>query len=237
MIKVIKPSEYFEIVKEYWIERAKFSVDQTGRFDVALSGGSTPKRLYQELAKDKRLSRKDWRHIHLWFGDERAVPPDSGESNYRMAKEALFDHVELGGAHRIESEREPLEAAKHYSNELSLLMKNSSGRPIFDLVMLGLGEDGHIASLFPNSDNLKEKLRHVSASYVESVDSWRISLTMPVILAARELVVLVTGDNKAEILKAILLDEEANYPASEIREKNNVVWFLDTSAAKCIGRR
>jgi len=208
-----------------------------GDFNVALSGGSTPKIWFDHLAENHRLDI-DWNRVHLYWGDERCVPPDNNDSNYGMTKLHLIDPIQIPktNIHRILGEKDPKEAASLYANVLlNNLTKDSI--PIFDLVILGMGEDGHTASIFPkeidlwNSDELCVVATHPTSG------QQRISITGKVINNANSVAFLVAGENKTERVKEIFDDEPhaAYYPASQVKPIHGTLhWFLDVSAAKLI---
>jgi 6-phosphogluconolactonase len=194
---------------QYFVEMAGEAVEAHGHVRIAISGGSTPKATFELLA-DPALPwrwRMPWERLDLYWVDERSVPPDDAESNYRMTREAMLDRVPLrrGQIHRIEGELEPGEAASRYESELrSSFRLEGAGYPRFDLVALGLGGDGHTASLFPHTEAIREMSRLVVANHVPQKDAWRITLTWPVINHARSVFFLVAGEDKAAILKEIL---------------------------------
>ncbi len=209
-----------------------------GVFHIALSGGSTPKRLYRALAQPERQNRIAWFNVHLYFGDERAVPASHPESNFRMVRESLLDHISIPSAniHRMDAEPEHIEKnAKDYAALLSRSMPlDSRGIPVFDLVLLGLGPDGHTCSLFPDTPILNETQRSVAPVYVERLQSWRLSLTYPVLNAARQLLFLVAGADKAAIVKQICgpsSDEHTEFPVERIHPSGQVEWHFDMLAA------
>jgi 6-phosphogluconolactonase len=181
---------------------------ERGRFLVVLAGGSTPRPVYQLLATDPALRTKvDWRRVHVYWGDERAVPPDDQRSNFRMAHEALLAHVPVPAAqvHRIRGEDGPERAAEEYDTRLRVLARSQDRDiPRFDLVLLGMGADGHVASLFPRSAALDDVRRHVAAVTGAGVDPPRITLTPPPLRDARAIVVLVSGAHKTATLRAVL---------------------------------
>ena len=198
-----------------------------GLSTIALSGGSTPKRLYQLLADPNEPFREQvsWSTIKFFWTDERHVPPDHPESNYRMANEAMLAHVPVtrDNVHRIKSENpNAAEAAEQYEAEVPSR---------FDLILLGLGTDGHTASIFPASEVLHETERLVAAPWVESLKSYRITMTLPLINNAASVVFLVSGAEKAEIVKEVLQGPK-RYPAQEVRPANELVWMLDRAAAE-----
>jgi 6-phosphogluconolactonase len=216
-----------------------------GRFAVALSGGSTPRATYALLATEEFASRVDWSHVHIFWGDERCVPPDHSDSNYRMACEALLDHVPLSArnVHRIRGEMNPEEAAADYERVLrSFFARQSRGKgigderpvPRFDLVLLGMGEDGHTASLFPGTAVLQEGTRWVVAHCVEKLGAWRVTLTLVAINAAARVVFVVSGASKAERLQQVLAGPYPSdvLPAQLVRPgSGHLLWMVDEAAA------
>lgn len=223
---------------------ARQAIASSGRFTWVLSGGSTPRRLYSLLASVRFAERVDWPHVHFFWGDERCVPPDDAESNYRMARETLLDAVKppSENVHRILGEAEPSRAAASYEQVLRELFpaRKDAAPPRFDLVLLGMGADGHTASLFPGTAPLLEKTRWVMASHVEELASWRVTLTPVVINAAAEIVFLVVGADKADRLKQVLQgkpDAEA-LPAQKIQPtRGELTWLVDADAGARLGPR
>ncbi len=178
------------------------AVQERGRFVVVLSGGSTPSRMYRNLAADPRYSRTPWARTVVLFGDERHVGPDHEQSNYRAAREALLDRVPVppDRVHRMRGELEDARASSaEYESILHGLFPDADS-PRFDLLLLGIGEDGHTASLFPETEALEESSRWVAANHVPKLDGWRITLTFPALSAAREICFLITGENKARVV-------------------------------------
>jgi 6-phosphogluconolactonase len=195
---------------------------------VALSGGSTPKLMFQMLA-DQFRDDVPWDKIHFFWSDERHVPPDDPESNYRMANEALLSHVN-GIVHRIPSEN-PDAAAAASEYEQTLVEVTKQTLPRLDLIFLGLGTDGHTASIFPGSEVLHETKRLVAAPYVEKFKSYRITMTLPLLNNGATVVFLVSGAEKAEIVKAVL-EGENKYPAQAVKPtEGELIWMLDKDAA------
>lgn len=209
-----------------------------GRFAVALSGGETPRALYRELARQQFAQKVPWRRVQLYWGDERCVPPDDPASNYGVAREAFIKHVPIAPAnvHRLEGERDPEAAALAYEEELRVLAKlerPASDVPVFDLVLLGLGRDGHTASLFPHSPALDEEDRFCIATAAPD-DAARLTVTWPVINSARRVMVLVSGADKAgivaEVFEGFRLPQAV--PAQAIAPvKGQLLWLLDAAAA------
>ncbi len=220
-----------------WQAIAAEAVAARGRFDVALAGGATPQTLYRLLAHPEWRASIDWGATHFWFGDERCVAPDHPDSNYRMAREALFDAIDTPPAqiHRIEGERAPEEAARRYEDTLRMQFAPAADDPPrLDLVLLGLGTDGHIASLFPDTPLLDESRRWVGANRVAKLDAWRISLTLPLLNAARHVVLLVSGEAKAAIVGEVLGQARTalpRYPVDRLRPAGRLEWLLDAAAA------
>ncbi len=200
-----------------------------------LAGGSTPKAAYGILARDY-AETVDWGRVHAFFGDERTVPPGHEDSNYRMAREALLDRVPVGGVHRMRGELPPDEAAASYEEELRAFF-GDEGPPRFDLILLGLGEDGHTASLFPETSALEVTDRLVVANPVLKLDTTRITLTAPVLNAARAVIFLVAGESKAEALKEVLEGDAdpRRYPAKLVQPADGPTWMVDRSAAQRLG--
>ena len=198
---------------------------------VALSGGSTPKLMFQVLA-DQFRDEVAWSRIHFFWSDERHVAPDDPESNYRMANEALLSHVPVttGNVHRIRSEN-PNAAAVASEYEQTLRDVTQQALPRLDLIFLGLGTDGHTASIFPGSEVLNEKERLVAAPYVEKFKTHRLTMTLPLLNNGASIVFLVSGAEKAEIVKAVLQGEN-KYPAQAVNPtQGELIWMLDKDAA------
>lgn len=210
------------------------AIADRGRFSAVLSGGTTPGALYRRLADDPHRGQIPWRQVHLFWGDERCVPPDHPGSNFRLADKALISRVPIppGNVHRVRGELAPQAAAQAYAAELRAFF-DASG-PHFDLVLLGLGQDGHTASLFPGSDALDEKVRPVVAVTAQYQDrpAQRVTLTPPAINAARHVLFLVSGSGKAEIVQAVLEGPPERLPAQQIRPTTGrLTWLIDAPAA------
>jgi 6-phosphogluconolactonase len=220
-----------------FIALARDAIVQSRRFTVALSGGLTPKALYSLLASAEYREKIDWPWVHLFWGDERCVPPDHPESNFRMTREALLARVHLPAEniHRMTGEIEPGQAAAAYEAELQKFFGLAGGDvPRFDLIFLGLGEDGHTASLFPGSTALEEKDRLVATAYVDRLQAHRLTLTLTVINAAAQVTFLVAGQNKVGIVKELLGSDgsTANYPAAKINPLDGrLTWLIAADAA------
>jgi 6-phosphogluconolactonase len=227
------PEGLAEAAARAFVEGAAEAIAERGRFAVALAGGSTPKATYEVLARD-HSEDVDWPNVHAFFGDERTVPPDHEDSNYRMAREALLDHVPVGSVHRVRGELPPDEAAASYERDLGQFFGGEF--PVLDLVMLGIGEDGHTASLFPETAALEVTDRLAAANPVPKLDTTRLTLTVPVLNAAREVCFLVSGAGKAGSLAEILEGDAAprQYPAKLVRPPGGPTWMVDRAAASAL---
>ena len=231
------PDEMAKAVANRFAARASEAASARGRFTAALSGGKSPVALYTLLAKAPFVSQIPWARVHLFWGDERCVPPDHPDSNYRMTREFLLDHVPIPPANvlRMPGEMDPAEAAARYEERLrEFFVTHGDGFPVFDFFLLGLGEDGHTASLFPGTRSIRESARWVVGHYVDAQKGWRITLTPPVINAARMVAFIVAGAGKAAVMKDIL---EGSFrpdtlPAQIVRPAGgDIVWMLDREAA------
>jgi 6-phosphogluconolactonase len=204
---------------------------------VALAGGETPARVYALLASDPLKNTIDWRHVHVFFGDERMVPPDDPASNYGMVQRQLLSRIPIPveSVHRIRGEASAADASKEYEAELQ---KWFNGRlPRFDIVVLGVGEDGHTASLFPGTDSLRGGSKMAIGYYVPQLKSWRVTLTLRVLLNARDTIFLAAGKQKAPVIARILgaSETQSDLPASMvISAQGTVLWMLDEEAASLI---
>jgi 6-phosphogluconolactonase len=222
-------------------ELARKSVAEKHTFSVALSGGSTPRRLYELLA-DPVLSIS-WESIRLFQVDERCVPPDHPESNYRMICEAMLSHLPIPEAnfHRMAAELEDCEgASRDYAAELRRVLQPGPGEvPRLDLALLGMGPDGHTASLFPGTAALSERVAWVRPNYVEKFKAHRLTLTLPVLNAASRILFLVAGTDKAETLRQVLDGpwRPEEFPVQYIQPASGQVeWYVDENAARLLKR-
>jgi 6-phosphogluconolactonase len=216
-------------------EKAMEAIAVYGRCTVALAGGTTPRRVYELLAEEGFSIFVDWEKVHVFFGDERMAPPDSAESNYRMANEALLSRLPIPpeNVHRIEGVGDAAANASAYESDMRALLGDTRW-PRLDLVLLGMGDDGHTASLFPYTAALDERRALVAANWVEKLGAWRVTLTAPAINAARHVLFLVTGAGKADRLREVLKGERdpARLPSQLIRpEDGTLEWFVDRAAA------
>jgi len=231
------PQELFEAAAEEVVRAAKEAVAQRGRFTIVLSGGSTPKNLYNLLATNARTVLP-WDRMFFFWGDERHVPPTDPESNYGTAEETMLSKIPVaaGNVFRIPTENpDAAAAAEAYEQTLRKFFQLGPGEiPTFDLILLGMGPDGHTASLFPGTAGLQEKSRLVIANWVDKLKTSRLTLTLPVLNAARCVVFLVSGTDKAPALHAVLKGDAPGeqYPAKLVRlSQGSLIWLLDRAAA------
>jgi 6-phosphogluconolactonase len=225
---------------EYFVARSGEAVAQKGFFTVALSGGSTPKTLFQLLADEHEPfhAQVPWSRTHFFWSDERHVPPDHAESNYRMAQQAMLSRVPVpeSNVHRVHSENPNAgEAASEYEQTLLHLTKQTL--PRLDLILLGLGPDGHTASIFPGSEVLHETKRLVAAPWVQKFNAHRITMTLPLLNNGASVLFLVSGAEKAAIVKQVL-EGPKRYPAQAIEPTHGqLLWMLDKDAADGLSNR
>jgi 6-phosphogluconolactonase len=234
--RLTTPQDLFQAAAEEVIKVATAAVTQRGRFTIALAGGSTPKNLYTLIAANASVSLP-WDKIYFFFGDERHVPPTDPDSNYRMAQECLLSKVPVPPANvfRIPAEMaDASAAAEAYEQTLRKFFALGQGEfPRFDLILLGMGPDGHTASLFPETAALQEKSRLVVANWVEKLKTSRITLTLPVLNAARHIFFLVSGADKAAALHEVLEGSAPGekYPSKLVRPKDGkLIWLVDRAA-------
>ncbi len=219
---------------------ARVCVGQRGRFVVALSGGSTPRGMHRLLASPSALTEVPWEHIHLFWVDERCVPASDPDSNLGMAWRDLLRHLPLPreNIHFVRGDYPPEEAAEEYQLELSRFFELAEGEfPIFDLVFLGMGKDGHTASLFPGLSALNEESRLAMAVKGGTPNVNRVTLTFPLLNRARQIVFLVAGREKAETVKALVQDSGPELPAARVKPlQGDVIWLLDQEAASLLAK-
>jgi 6-phosphogluconolactonase len=235
---VADPAQLARVAARTILDRASEASAARGRFRVALSGGSTPRAVHAELVRLARGEHVDWARWEVFFGDERCVPPVHADSNQRMARETLLAHVPIAPerVHPIRTELgSPVRVAETYERELaSAFDLTGRERPRFDLVLLGLGPDGHTASLFPGTTAVLERERNVVATRVEQLDAWRVTLTAPALNAARCVLFLVAGADKAAALAGVLAESgaDAALPARLVAPVDGrVEWIIDRAAA------
>jgi 6-phosphogluconolactonase len=225
-----------------FLRAARAAIAERGRFTVALSGGSTPKAIFGLLAADETAGRTklSWDKVQVFFGDERHVPPDHPDSNYHMANEALLSKVPIPPAnvHRVRAELNAARAAAEYESELRSVFGSRAGEvPRFDLIMLGMGPDGHTASLFPGSAALQERAALVSANWVEKFNRHRLTFTYPLLNAAAEVLFVAGGADKSGMLRHVLRGDPSGrtYPAQVVRpDSGRLLWLVDEAAAAAL---
>jgi 6-phosphogluconolactonase len=235
MIRVFKDLESLSMAAaELFVELADQAIASHGRFSVALSGGNTPHRLYELLATAPFGDEIQWQDVHVFWGDERCVPADDPRSNARMAHQALLDHIPLpaGNIHAVQGDLPPAQSAAQYEAEVRNFFKGQP--PIFDLILLGLGDNAHTASLFPHTPVLDEKERWVAEVYVAEQDMYRVTFTAPLINQAKQVVFLVSGAEKAHALQNVIEGayQPQEYPAQLICPAlAHPTWLVDKAAS------
>jgi 6-phosphogluconolactonase len=224
---------------QYIVRLANESVVLHGRFTIALSGGTTPRKLYGMLGDEPYRSQIDWALVDIFWSDERCVPPDSEDSNYLLAQQVLLNKIPIPAAqiHRMPADELDRDTASQaYTNAMRRVFA-TNGIPSFDLIQLGMGPEGHTASLFPHQASLHEQQRLVMPVSVPKPPPPRLTFTPPILNAAHNILFLVTGADKADAVQAVLEDEynPDEYPAQIVRPTNGeVVWMLDTKAASTL---
>jgi 6-phosphogluconolactonase len=232
-IKVLPdPAAVAAEAAERVVRAANEAVALSGKFTIALAGGSTPKALFELLASPAYRDRIDWRSVEVFFGDERTVPPDHADSNYRMARDTLLSKVPIPAenVHRMRGEIDPEEAAKEYGQ----MLKERFGDGGLDLILLGMGDDGHTASLFPGTPALRETKHRAVANPVPRLNTTRLTMTAPFINRAREVLLTVTGANKASRLSEVLEGprDPERLPVQLIAPTSGKLsWLVDASVA------
>lgn len=226
--------ELAEHAAKSFVKHSKYAIAKRGRFAVALSGGSTPRAIFAVLSAEPFKSEVEWSKVHIFWGDERNVPPDHNDSNYRMAKETLLDHVAIPAenVHRMEGELDAAEAAAKYMAGIDAFFGDEP--PHFDLIHLGMGDDGHTASLFPGTTALGATDATVVSNFVEKFNTNRITFTAPLINAARAVEFFVTGANKVDPLFEVLKGTRHPelYPSQLISPSTGTLtWLVDEAAA------
>lgn len=236
---LVAPSkaEWVELAVETILTQARQAIAARGIYTLVLSGGSTPAPVYTRLAALSTAEHLDWEKVAIFWGDERCVPPTDAQSNYRMAKQTLLDHLPLKPAHifRMMGELEPEAAAQDYEGVLEAFFHQREKR--FDTLLLGLGDDGHTASLFPGTDGLKENHRWAIPNIHPYTNTWRITLTYPAINQSRQILFLVAGSGKAAVAADCILNPQGPppYPAKQVTGLETApLWLLDADAAQNI---
>ncbi len=220
-----------EYATNHWIKIAKTSISKNNKFSVALSGGKTPLYIYEKLSQKPYIDRIDWSKVFLFWGDERQVPSDNPESNYFMAMQAGLIKIPIPKNQIFKMNT--LEKIEENSLEYEELIQNNLGKNLFDLVMLGVGKDGHIASLFPNTKALKVKDRLVTENYVKELNAFRLTITFECINNSSNIVIYAVGEEKKQIINTIFSSEEKTLPVQKIgSKKHKVTWILDSSSGE-----
>ena len=234
------PSSLSHAAAEEFLRLGSEAIAVRGRFTVALSGGSTPRPVYEQIAATWMTASAgpiDWAHVHFFWGDERCVPPDDPQSNFRMANESLIGRVPIPpeNIHPIPAMfPDPKEAAAQYEDRLRTFFSSPMGPPRFDLIFLGMGPDGHVASLFPGSAALEVKDRWIAENWIQSIEAWRITMTFPVLNQAANVVILVSGKEKARPLRQVVKGPHNPplLPAERLKPVDGRhLWLADKAAA------
>jgi 6-phosphogluconolactonase len=243
--RVRKPDYLMVVADVYALNRAavdeiktaaEAAIREHGRFTIALSGGNTPRAVYSLMAENK--DSFPWAKTFFFFGDERSVPPDHPDSNYRMVDEVLFSRAPVPAANifRVSAELGAVKAAEQYEAVVREFFDLQPGQfPRFDLILLGMGDEGHTASLFPGSPAIAETSRLVVSNWIDKLKTDRITFTFPVINSAREAMFLVAGASKAEIVKEVFITEGENYPVQRVHPREGrLLWIVDQAAASLL---
>jgi 6-phosphogluconolactonase len=225
--EIIRTRDFVADAAGFVLEQARFALGERGDFRIALSGGNTPRPVYNEFGR--RAGDLRWEQVRFTFGDERCVPADDSQSNYRMARESLFEPFAIPDKSvlRMRGEIDPTVAAQEYEDALNVLA-TQRGEVTYrhDLMLLGMGDDGHTASLFPGTLALEERVRRITANFVPKLKSWRLTMTLPIINQARVVLFLVSGDNKQAVLDRVL-GGDPEFPASRVTPENGrLVWII-----------
>lgn len=245
LVVVADPDVLARKAADLFAEIAEDAIARAGRFTVVLSGGSTPKLLYALLATEPYHSRLPWRRTHVFWGDERCVPPEHPDSNFGVANATLLNRVPVPAVrlHRMEAEREDLDtAAREYEAEIARIfaVPPTGEPPAFDLILLGLGSDGHTASLFPHTEALGETRRWVVRNYIPTLHANRLTLTAPILNRGTRILFLVSGADKAPVLREVLEGPEhtERLPSQLIRPvTGRLLWLVDRAAASQLNER
>lgn len=228
-------NELFKNAAEYICSLINYFINDFNKCTLVLSGGKTPKKLFKILSLSYRES-VNWNKVYIFWGDERCVPPDDSESNFRMANEYLLSKINVPGENifRIPAEKPPAEAAAEYEQNMRRFFGDKSF-PNFDITLLGIGDDGHVASLFPKTEVLEIKDKWAAAVYVEGLKAWRITLTYPVINNSKNILFIAAGKRKSDIIEKAFTDKKANLPVQKISpSEGKIIWFLDKESSRGI---
>ncbi|MGE3804567.1 MAG: 6-phosphogluconolactonase [Gemmataceae bacterium] len=230
----------FKAAADLFAEQASKSIAARGRFVANLSGGSTPKGVFELLGQPPYRDQVPWDKVHLWWGDERCVGPDDPKSNYHMTRLAMIDHVKIpkGNVHPVDGTLPPVDGARKYEDEIKQFF--GKDKPQFDLIFLGLGDNGHTASLWPDSPVLEEKKRLAAEAYAPEQDLWRVTLTAPILNEGRLIAFLLKGADKADVLKQVLEGpyQPKTLPAQLIKPTSGELrWLVDEAAAAKLSKK
>lgn len=229
--EIVRTSHFVSDAASLILEQARAALAERGEFRIALSGGNTPRPVYAEFG---RIARElAWENVRFTFGDERCVPPDDAESNYQMARESLFaaQSIPERSIMRMRGEIDPVLAAQEYEEALKVLA-TQRGETIYrhDLMLLGMGDDGHTASLFPGTAALREEIRQVVANYVPRLEAWRLTMTLPLLNQSRHVLFLVRGNKSQQLIEQVLAG--GDYPANMVNPPNGrLTWMIGTDPA------
>jgi 6-phosphogluconolactonase len=232
MSAIVRTQNFVTDAASFILDQARAALAERGEFRIALSGGNTPRPVYSEFG---RIGRElPWERVRFTFGDERCVPPDDAESNYRMARESLFaqESIPEKSIMRLRGEIDPPLAGQEYEDALKLLA-TQHGETIYrhDLILLGMGDDGHTASLFPGTAALREEVRQVMANYVPRLEKWRLTMTLPLLNQSRHVLFLVRGNKNPQLIERVLAGD-TEYPASLVNPPNGqLTWMIGENAA------
>lgn len=230
--EIVRTPDFVKVAAQFVLEQARNALAERGEFRIALAGGRTPRPVYEEIARTGR--DLPWERIFITFGDERCVPPSDEQSNFRMARESLLIPAAVPdrSVARLRGEVDPQLAAQEYEDQLSVLAAQK-GEMIYrhDLILLGLGDDGHTASLFPSTAALEEEMRKVVANFVPKLETWRLTFTLALIAQARRVCFLVDGKKHQDLIDKVL-EPDSQYPASRVqRAASAVTWIIAEPAA------
>lgn len=232
------PQNTVRNLAQFIVDSLNSNSNDKNKFTIALSGGNTPKLLFEVISNDFN-DKTDWKKVDFFWGDERCVDPESQESNYGSAKKIFLDPLKIPkeNIHRIKGENDPLIETERYSNEINLAVKGINGLPSFDLIILGLGGDGHTASIFPDQMELLTINKICEIAYQPETKQKRITVTGKVINNAKNIVFLITGNEKADIVSKVINKKEnyLNFPAAHIKsEYGDLIFYLDYEASKIL---
>jgi 6-phosphogluconolactonase len=236
--ELVVPGNYEETLDfavEHWIDSAKHAIADRGKFTVALSGGTTPKIIFQRVCSEEHRDRIDWEKVFLFWGDERTVSPDHASSNFRMAMDAGFSSMPIDKNHifRMEAEKNLGQSCQKYERYIKEHVEDQE----FDLIMLGMGDDGHTASLFPGTEALKENRKFVVGNFVPKLSTWRMTFTYPLINMGRRICFYVIGKEKSMMLAEVLKGDEnpTLLPSQAVgTSEHKALWIVDHNAAELL---